>query len=108
MRGPLGAVASIDSGMLSIANGSMLWSCEYDQQRIKIYVKSLFTYVQYVELRNKPHIIHHAPSKDENTRQVSDYAHQQRNILSHHIFSLSHPLSIAHLSSATCVTPFIP
>jgi len=43
MRGPLGAVASIDSGMLSIANGSMLWSCEYDQQRIKIYVKSLFT-----------------------------------------------------------------
>jgi len=70
VRGPLGAVASIDSGVLSIANGSMLRSCEYDQQRMKIYEEFIYICTVHVELRNKPHIVHHAPSKDENTRQV--------------------------------------
>jgi len=79
VRGPLGAVASIDRGVLSIANGSMLRSCEYDQQRVNMYEEFIYICTVHVELRNKPHIIHHAPSEDENTRQVSDYAHQQRN-----------------------------
>ena len=47
-----------------------------------IYEEFIYICTVHVELRNKPHIVHHAPSKDENTvntRQVSDYAHQQRN-----------------------------
>ena len=70
VRGPLGAVAPIDSGVLFIANGSILRSCGYDQQRVNIYEEFIYICTVHVELRNKPHIVHHAPSKDENTRQV--------------------------------------
>jgi len=42
VRGRLGAGASIDSGVLSIANGSMLQSCGYDQQRVKIYEEFIY------------------------------------------------------------------
>jgi len=77
VRGPLDAVASIDSGVLSIANGSMWRSCGYDQQRVKIYEEFIYICTVHVELRNKPHIVHHAPSKDENTRLVPNHAHQQ-------------------------------
>ena len=50
--------------------------------------------VLYPLLKIRGAVPDHAPSKDENTRQLSDYAHQQRNRKNNY--------------SATFATPFIP
>jgi len=85
VRGPLGAVASIDSGVLSIGNGSVLRSCEYDQQRVNIYMKSLFTYVQY--------------TLSCATNRTSFTTHHQRTRI--HVKSLT-----TRINSATSKNPF--
>jgi len=92
---PLGVVASIDSGMLSIANGSMLQSCGYDQQRVKIYEEFIYIYIMYSTHWVVQQTAHRLPHTIKGREYMSSLwlRISTVNILSYHILSLQRILS---------------